>query len=81
MFSRTFRSFGKIVLKNLNYNLEAESITELVAKYGKVTRVKLFKNHDGRSKGFAFVELAPEENAESVVQQLNEQDIMGKILS
>lgn len=81
MFSWTFRGFGKLVLKNIPYRASAENITELVSKYGKVTDVRLLKTPEGVSKGLAFVELDPAENTESVIEQLNDQDYMGRKLT
>lgn len=81
MFSWTCRSFGKLVLKNIPYRASTENIAELVSKYGKVTEVRLLKTPEGISKGFAFIELDAEENTESVVKQLHDQEYMGRRLS
>lgn len=71
----------KLYVGNLSFNVTEEDLRELFAKYGEVTSVSLLKDKfSGRSRGFAFVELANNEEADKAISELNGQDLQGRAL-
>ncbi len=62
----------KLYVGNLSYNTTEEQLRELFAEAGTVTEVALIKDRDsGASKGFAFVTMGSQDEANSAIQQLN----------
>jgi len=64
-----------IYLGNLNYKVNEEEINALFADFGAVKSVNIIRdNASGRSKGFAFVEMENEADAEAAIEALNESE-------
>ncbi len=62
----------KLYVGNLSYNTTEEQLRELFAQAGTVTEVALIKDRDsGASKGFAFVTMGSQDEANTAIQQLN----------
>jgi RNA recognition motif-containing protein len=62
----------KIYVGNLSYNTTEETLRELFGQYGEVTSVNMVTDRaSGRSRGFAFVEMATDEAAASAIEGLN----------
>lgn len=62
-----------IYVGNLNYKVTEEEINELFADFGEVKSVNIIRdNASGRSKGFAFVEMENEADAQAAIEALNE---------
>jgi cold-inducible RNA-binding protein len=60
---------------------DAES-QELFARVGPVDSVKIMRDQmTGRPRGFAFVEMSPDEGAQSAIRDLNESQVGGRSLS
>ncbi len=68
---------SKLFIGNLSFNVADAGLNELFASMNiPIESVKIMRDlNTGRSRGFAFVELAPEADMESAISQLN-----GKIL-
>ncbi len=68
---------GKLFIGNLSFNVADAGLNEFFASMNiPVASVRVMRDVEtGRSRGFAFVELAPEADMESAISQLN-----GKIL-
>jgi len=61
-----------IYVGNLSYNVTQEELKELFLKYGEVTSVNIIIDRDsGRSKGFGFVEMTSDADAQKAIQELN----------
>jgi RNA recognition motif-containing protein len=61
-----------IYVGNLSYQVTAEELTELFAEYGEVSTVNVIKDKfTDQSKGFAFVEMARQADAEEAIKVLN----------
>ena len=61
-----------IYVGNVDFKATEDQISELFAEYGEVTSVKIITDRlSGRSKGFAFVEMANEEDGKAAVEALN----------
>lgn len=62
----------KLYVGNLPYNITEDDIKNLFAQAGTVSSVALIKDRDtGRSKGFAFVEMASQAEAEKAISMYN----------
>ncbi len=71
----------KLFVGNLSYNLDEAGVEELFAQSGKVVSVAIPTDRDtGRKRGFAFVEMGTEAEAEAAIRNLNGQNIDGRQL-
>jgi RNA recognition motif-containing protein len=62
----------KLFVGNLSYSTSEDDLRNLFAKAGSVASVNLIKDRDsGRSKGFAFVEMATQAEAEQAIKMFN----------
>jgi RNA recognition motif-containing protein len=63
----------KLYVGNLSYNTTEESLRAAFAKAGTVVSVDIIKDRDsGRMKGFAFVTMNSDEDAQNAIKILNE---------
>lgn len=61
-----------IYIGNLAYTTTVNDLMDLCQSHGDIQHINLVKNKtDGRSRGFAFVEYATSEQAESALKQLD----------
>jgi len=71
----------KIFVGNLDFSATEESIRSLFAPHGTVESVQLVTDRDtGRSRGFAFVEMA-EAEANKAIAALNGKEVGGRALN
>lgn len=64
---------SKLYVGNLSYSTTEQELHDLFAQAGAVTSVALIKDRDtGRSKGFAFVEMSNQSEAEKAIQMFND---------
>jgi RNA recognition motif-containing protein len=62
----------KLYVGNLSYETTEEDLRTLFTGAGTVTSVALIKDRDsGRSKGFAFVEMSSQQEAEQAIKTLD----------
>jgi cold-inducible RNA-binding protein len=62
----------KIYVGNLSYETTEDDLRTLFAQAGTVASVALIKDRDtGKSKGFAFVEMSNQSEAEKAIQTFN----------
>ena len=72
---------SKIYVGNLSYTTTEDDLRQLFAGAGEVTSVAIITERDtGRSKGFAFVEMATEEAAVKAQQMFNGQSLQNRTL-
>ncbi|MDM8560818.1 RNA-binding protein [Candidatus Parabeggiatoa sp. HSG14] len=70
-----------IYVGNLSYTVTDEELTEAFAEHGEVTSVNLITDkYTGQSKGFAFVEMAKQSDAEEAIKVLNNKELKGRNL-
>ncbi len=68
-----------IYVGNLSFRATEEDIRNAFSQYGQVTSVNIVMDQEtGRSRGFAFVEMADANEANSAIEGLNEQEIVGR---
>ena len=68
-----------IYVGNLSYDVTDEDLTEVFTEYGKVKSVHLPTDREtGRFRGFAFVEMAAEEEETAAIEALDGADWMGR---
>lgn len=61
-----------IYVGNLSYSVTEEDIREAFEKIGEVQSIRMIKdNATGRSKGFGFVEMTADEDADKAIAALN----------
>jgi RNA recognition motif-containing protein len=72
----------KLYVGNLSYNTGEAELQALFGEAGTVKSVQLIKDRDtGRSKGFGFVEMSTQEEAERAISMLNGKDVDGRKLT
>lgn len=70
-----------IFVGNLSYQLHEDELEQLFAQYGEVASAKIINDKfTGRSKGFGFVEMPNDEEANEAITGLNNKDIQGRPL-
>lgn len=70
-----------IFVAKLNYRTTSESLADLFGAYGEVVSAKVIKDKDtGRSKGYAFVEMASADAGLAAIAKLNETDFEGQTI-
>jgi len=69
----------KLYVGNLPFSTSDESLTELFSKAGKVDSARVVRDQGtGESRGFGFVEMATDEEAQKAISQLNQNSIDGR---
>ncbi|MFH1612159.1 MAG: RNA-binding protein [bacterium] len=70
-----------IYVGNLSYDLTDDELQKAFADFGKVTSATIVKDKiTGRSKGFGFIEMAEESEANAAIEGLNNKDLKGRLL-
>jgi RNA recognition motif-containing protein len=73
---------NKLYVGNLSYDVQDRDLQELFAQYGTVTSAKVITDRDtGRSKGFGFVEMSSDAEAEAAIAALNGHEVGGRALT
>jgi RNA recognition motif-containing protein len=62
----------KLFVGNLSWKATEESLKPVFEAFGKVVSIKIITDHTGRSKGFGFVEMDTDQDAQNAIQGLNE---------
>ena len=69
----------KLYVGNLSYATTEGNLSELFGAVGEVVSVSLITDRSsGRSKGFAFVEMAEDSAAQEAIAQLNSKELDGR---
>jgi cold-inducible RNA-binding protein len=72
----------KLYVGNLPYNTNEQDLQDLFASAGSVDTVNLMRDMaTGQARGFAFVEMATDEEAQKAISMLNERDFGGRNLT
>src|SRR4029079_9769968 len=72
----------KLYVGNLPYSIGEGELQELFSKAGNVETVRVMRDMaTGRARGFAFVEMATDEEAQKAVTEFNEYELGGRALA
>lgn len=67
---------------NLSYNVSSSDLQELFSEYGTVQTAQVIADRDtGRSKGFGFVEMSTDAEAQAAIDGLNQKEFDGRALT
>jgi RNA recognition motif-containing protein len=70
-----------IFIAKLNHETTGDDLKETFKKFGEVTSAKVIIDYQtGRSKGYGFVEMPNEEEANEAINQLNETELNGSVI-
>lgn len=70
-----------IYVGNLSYQTTSNDLEDAFAEFGDVSKANVISDREtGRSKGFAFVEMSSEADAQNAIDALNEKDLHGRNL-
>ncbi|MEY2839063.1 MAG: hypothetical protein RJB60_1362, partial [Pseudomonadota bacterium] len=70
---------NKLYVGNLAYSVRDQDLQDSFGAYGMVQSAKVMMDRDtGRSKGFGFVEMGSDAEAESAINGLNGQPLAGR---
>jgi RNA recognition motif-containing protein len=69
----------KLYVGNLTYSVTSSDLENWFAQYGNVQSAQVIQDRDtGRSKGFGFVEMDTDAEAQAAIQGLNDQEYEGR---
>jgi len=71
-----------IFVGNLSFKATEDAVRSMFEEYGVVDRVSIVTDRDtGRSRGFGFVEMSNDAEAELAIKSLNGQELGGRALT
>src|SRR3954447_17120246 len=72
----------KLYVGNLSYQIDSSELEQLFGQHGQVQSAQVISDRDtGRSKGFGFVEMANDAEAQAAIDALNGQQHGGRALT
>ena len=72
---------NKLYVGNLAYSVRDESLQESFSQFGNVTSAKVMMDREtGRSKGFGFVEMGSDAEAQAAINGMNGQPLEGRAI-
>ncbi len=72
----------KLYVGGLNYDTNSETLSQLFGTIGVVTSVAVINDREtGRSKGFAFVEMADDAAAQKAITELTGKEVDGRTIT
>src|SRR5271166_2475303 len=72
----------KLYVGNLGYGITDSDLTKMFEPHGTVQSAQIIMDRDtGRSKGFGFVEMGSDQEAQAAIAALNGQDAGGRALT
>ncbi len=67
---------------NLSYTVTDDELNQLFAQYGRVESARVIMDRDsGRSKGFGFVEMTDDNEAQAAIDALNGKENGGRVIN
>jgi RNA recognition motif-containing protein len=71
----------RLYVGNLPYSTSEDQLTELFSRAGKVDSVRVMRDMaTGRARGFAFVEMSSDEEAQRAINDFHEHQLEGRAL-
>lgn len=72
----------KLYIGNLSYNVDSNQLSDLFSQVGPVDSANVIMDRDsGRSKGFAFIEMAQENDAQKAIEKFNGSEFEGRAMN
>ncbi len=72
----------RIYVGNLTYSVTDDDLRNLFAEYGEIATAEVIKDKfSGQSKGFGFVEMPNNSEADAAIKDLNETEMQGRKLT
>ena len=72
----------RLYVGNLSYNVSKEQLEEMFSQFGTVSFAQVVQDRDtGRSKGFGFVEMSSDSEAQAAIDGLHNQQQDGRPLT
>ena len=73
---------SKLYVGNLSYNTTSSDLEQLCGQHGTVQSAEVIQDRDtGRSKGFGFVQMGSDAEAQAAIAALNGQEVDGRNLT
>lgn len=73
---------NKLYVGNLSYNIDDATLQQQFSAFGNVNSAKVLMDRDsGRSKGFGFVEMSSQQEAQAAIDGLHGQSVDGRALT
>ena len=73
---------SKLYVGNLSYEVTGSDLQQMFSPHGTITSAEIIADRDtGRSKGFGFVQMGSDAEAEAAIAALNGQDNNGRALT
>ena len=73
---------SKLYVGNLSYDVTNEDLNTMFASHGNVSSAEIIQDRDtGRSKGFGFVQMGSDKEAQAAISALNGQQQNGRALT
>ena len=73
---------SKLYVGNLSYNVSSSDLEQLFTPHGTVQSAEVIQDRDtGRSKGFGFVQMGSDEEAQAAIAALHGQENDGRALT
>ncbi|OFW09047.1 MAG: RNA-binding protein [Acidobacteria bacterium RIFCSPLOWO2_12_FULL_59_11] len=67
---------------NMSFHTTEDELRALFEPFGEITRIQVMTDRDtGRSRGFAFVEMASDDEASKAITELNSKEVDGRALN
>lgn len=71
----------KVYVGNLSYSANEDDLRQMFEEHGTVVSAQVIMDREtGRSKGFAFVELSNDQEAQAAITALDGKEIGGRVL-
>jgi cold-inducible RNA-binding protein len=72
----------KLYVGNLSYSVDSSELEQMFGAHGTVVSAQIINDRDtGRSKGFGFVEMSTDQEAQAAIAALNGTDNQGRALT
>src|ERR1700759_5397896 len=80
--SKEKRMGKKLYVGNLSYSVDSSALEQMFAAHGTVESAQIISDRDtGRSKGFGFVEMSSDAEAQAAIAEMNGTDQGGRAIT
>jgi len=73
---------ARLFVGNISYRMTEDELRDTFGEFGEVSDVHIVTDREtGRSRGFAFVEMADDDASDKAIEALNGKDVEGRSLT